>query len=98
MSKTALRIDADGTETILIATGKAFTLEELQRAVGGYIELVRLRDGRQMYCDEDAKRKAPSLAINDRATALFHAAGGVPWDVVLGPVVIIGKTRGKRAP
>lgn len=43
-------------ETVSPANGTAFTLEELQKIVGGYIEALYLHDGRIMFLNEDGKR------------------------------------------
>lgn len=63
------------------------TLPELQKAVGGYIEGVRLADGRMMYCNEDGK--AQGLPVNEEATILGRAAGISSFDVVVGNVVVL---------
>lgn len=53
--------------------GKNYTLKELQTAVGGYIEVVRLGpSGRCLVINEEGKLM--QLPFNMRATALFHHA------------------------
>lgn len=37
--------------------GKAFTLEEAQAMVGGYIEVVHLKDNDILVCDEEGRLK-----------------------------------------
>ena len=50
----AYLIDTDGSEKeVLPETGNRFTLDELQKLVGGYVITVRLNDGYKMYVDED---------------------------------------------
>lgn len=62
-------------------------LSDMQAAVGGYIEPVRIPDG-QMYVDEDGKMKG--LAPNLRATAVANH-----WfDPLCGPVLVLGSTDG----
>lgn len=65
MKKKAFVIDVDGTETpIKPKNGKTFTLAEIQAAIGGgYVEMVRLPDGRMMFVDEDGlmKRLVPNM-------------------------------------
>ena len=71
-------IKIDGTEEELTDT----SLESLQKAVGGYIERVRLGDGQDLIVDEDAKfRRKP---INEKATALAY-------QVIAGDVVVCEK-------
>jgi hypothetical protein len=77
---------AGGVEEIRPAHGRTFVLGELQAFVGGFIEVVRARDGRWLVINEDGKRL--ELARNLQATALYHQAGGVPWDVVVGDVLL----------
>ncbi len=52
--------------------GTDFSLEELQAIVGGYIEVVSLRDGRLIVCDEEGKLKGKER--NNKATDIFQAA------------------------
>ncbi len=56
-------------------------LDALQKAVGGYIAAVRLRDGRTMYVDEDGIAKG--LTLNREASDL----AGIP---LFGTAVVIG--------
>jgi hypothetical protein len=80
----------DGTDRAIDPhSGRSFALTELYRHLAcDTVELVRLKDGRSMFIDEDAKGKAPLPAPNARATTLLHEAGGLPWDVVLGPALV----------
>ena len=66
-------IKVDGSDQeVHPADGKAFTLEELQGFVGGYIE--RLQVGfREMYLNEEGKLH--KLPLNRRATDLARMAG-----------------------
>jgi len=65
----AILIKPDGTETkVTPANGKTFTLKELQKHVGGYVEPIRLSPGQIMLVGEDGK--AEMLADNHKATAL----------------------------
>lgn len=52
--------------------GTDFSLEELQAIVGGYIEVVSLRDGRLICCDEEGKLKGKDR--NHKATDILQAA------------------------
>jgi len=69
------------------ATGDAFTLQELQGIVGGYLEALRAPDDRVMFLNEDGKRL--ELPRNDKATALGWAAGTLStFDVIVGDVIV----------
>jgi hypothetical protein len=77
---------AGGVDKVLPANGRAFSLAELQAVVGGYIEVVRALDGMWLVLNEDGKRL--ELPRNDLATGTYIAAGGVPWDVIVGDVLL----------
>ncbi len=79
-------IKASGEKSDFIpATGKRFTLEELQKAVGGYIEIMYLKD-RVMIMNEEAKLK---VGMNPNAAATELASGKIgSWEVILGDIVL----------
>lgn len=82
-------IKAYGTtgQTVLPADGTVFTLEELQKIVGGYIEALYLRDGRLMFVNEDGKRLG--LPPNPLADIIAHQQTGIADnDFIVGNVVI----------
>lgn len=60
------------------------TLEELQAAVGGYIEVVTLSDGNLMIIDEEGKlkHKEPNHVATERA---FPFGG----DTIVGEAVVL---------
>ena len=61
----------DGSVEDYPPAGKTYTLEELQKAVGGYIEIVHPGDGRYlMVVNEEGKLHG--LPPNPRATALYE--------------------------
>lgn len=64
-------------------------LDFLQKAVGGYVEVVGL-DGATMWLWEEAKLQEKVPPQNPLATRLLHEAGGMPWDMVVGTAVITG--------
>lgn len=68
--------------------GKPFTLPELQRLVGGYIEVLALGDGRLMVLNEDGKRL--QLPVNLNATVLMRDRIQ-PGDFIVGDVVICSR-------
>lgn len=60
----------DGRVEEIHPAGATWALEELQTLVGGYIEVVRTRDGRWMVVDEEGlKKRKPE---NEKATALYR--------------------------
>tara|TARA_E500000305_G_scaffold99272_1_gene91367 strand:+ start:646 stop:897 length:252 start_codon:yes stop_codon:yes gene_type:complete len=58
------------------------SLEELQAAVGGYIEMVRTNNVGYMYCNEEGKLQG--LPVNRAATSMIDFD-----DVVVGDVVVM---------
>ena len=82
----ALLYKADGTEeAVRPKDGRKFTLEELQRMVGGYIEVVPLSEGRLMVLNEEGKLKG--LPMNRAASvfALPHIGTG---DFIVGDALV----------
>ena len=78
-------IHVDGTrEPYPPADGHLYTLEELQKAIGGgWIEIVKTRDGRLMVLDEEGKLKG--FPVNRVATGLYqHGA----QDPIVGDVLV----------
>ena len=67
--------------------GKTFSLKELQTLVGGYIEVIALRDGKLMVLNEEGKLEG--LAVNEVATEFAQSAGIHPADVIVGNVVVM---------
>jgi len=51
------------------------SLEELQKLVGGYIEVQTLRNGDSLVINEEGMMQ--NLPINKEATTLFQANGGI---------------------
>jgi hypothetical protein len=85
----ALLIQADGTTQEVQPQGKHFTLQDLQRLVGGYIEFIHLTDGRWLAMDED--RKLKGLPVNIHAAAL----AALPGDFLVGPAVVLSAAERK---
>jgi hypothetical protein len=72
-----LVIQPDGTYEQKETKKKELSLEQLQKLVGGYIELVHVKyKGRryEAYVNEEGKLK--NMPFNPKATALYHAAFG----------------------
>jgi hypothetical protein len=62
-------ISANGGEKVVMpANGTDFKLREVQKMVGGYVEVVRLRDGRIMLVDEEGLLKG--LPLNRAASRM----------------------------
>lgn len=71
-------IKVDGTRVPLTDT----SLEALQAAVGGYIEIVKVGKGKLLVMDEEGKMKGKP--VNDTASKLY----GYQHDHIVGDVVI----------
>jgi len=64
-------------------------LASFQHLVGGQVQVVPLNvPGTDLWCNEDTT--GLGLAVNARATALYHAAGGMPGVDVLGDTFVTG--------
>jgi len=81
---------ADGTiETIQPANGINFSLGELQTLVGGYIEIVRTKDGQFLVCDENGKVSEQPKHINLLATHMYRYGAHDPivGDALVGTLL-----------
>lgn len=67
------------------ANGSDFSLQEVQAIVGGYVELVRLWDGRIMLINEEGKLEG--LPLNAEATRLFLVERD-GYDVIAGDALV----------
>lgn len=63
-------LKTDGTSVEYTPQGKYFTLEELQKAVGGYIEIVPIDKEYSLVVNEEGKLMG--LPINEVATRLYR--------------------------
>ena len=64
------------------------TLKDAQKFIGGYVERVKLVDGRRMLVDEDAQLKKSK--INKEATDIFNKSGTSPFMYnIFGNVIVI---------
>lgn len=83
---TLVKENGDKVE-ISPANGKMFELEEVQKLVGGYIEIIHLGKGDVMIIDEEGKLK--NKTINSVATIVAHMRHAInPFDCIVGDVVI----------
>lgn len=65
------------------------TLEDLQKAVGGYIEAIPLGSDSSAYINEEGKLRR--LPLNPVATAIAHRKNSLRLnDFIVGPMVILG--------
>lgn len=93
----AILIPARGEpRSVSPANGRSFTLQELQRYVGGYIEILRtefvIQDNKEplvAFLNEDGK--GLGLSRNGYASAMFHKSLG-PGDYIVGDVVLCTAT------
>lgn len=74
-------IKVDGTEVVL----PDVSLETLQKAVGGYIQIVPTNDGRLLVLDEEGKLK--EKPVNATGTKLTRGVVA-DWDLIVGDVVV----------
>ena len=65
--------------------GKTFALTEMQEIVGGYVEPIRLNDGRMIIVDEDGKSKGK--AVNIPATNILRR-DHVTTDYIVGTAIV----------
>jgi hypothetical protein len=66
-------IAGEQPKTLNPENGTTFTLEELQKAVGGYIEVIHLADGRVMVLNEEGRLHG--LPFNANATRVLSDVG-----------------------
>jgi hypothetical protein len=96
----AILIEPSGQEReVSPPNGKRFTLEQMYQVLGHGCDIVQYIDLRgrkfrgqtghfQMWLDEEGKLRSPRQPRNEKATELFHSAGGFYSDFVVGPVLI----------
>ena len=65
--------------------GRTFELEEMQEIVGGYVEPIRLKDGRMIIVDEDGKSK--DKAVNIPATNILRR-DHYTTDYIVGTAIV----------
>jgi hypothetical protein len=80
----ATLIKSNGEETNVLPKNKTdFQLTELQKFVGGLIEIVKTKDGRTMVINEEGKIN--DLPINQKASELYQYN---EFDFIAGDVLI----------
>lgn len=65
--------------------GKTFALTEMQEIIGGYVEPIRLTDGRMIIVDEDGKSK--NKAVNIPATNILRR-DHYTTDYIVGTAIV----------
>ena len=65
--------------------GKTFALTEMQEIIGGYVEPIRLNDGRMIIVDEDGKSK--DKAVNSPATNILRR-DHYTTDYIVGTAIV----------
>ena len=65
--------------------GKTFALTEMQEIIGGYVEPIRLNDGRMILVDEEGKSK--SKAVNIPATNILRR-DHYTTDYIVGTAIV----------
>lgn len=65
---------------------KDFSLEELQKIIGGHIQIVKTKRGKLMVINEEGKLLR--LQKNRKATDLYEYGG---TDIIVGDVLVIDK-------
>ena len=65
--------------------GTTFELEEMQKIIGGYVEPIRLNDGRMIIVDEDGKSK--DKAVNIPATNILRR-DHYTTDYIVGTAIV----------
>ena len=68
-----IKATADKPEVVTPANGKIFTLAEMQKYVGGYIEALHLNNGLIMWLNEEGKLKGLPYNIAASYIALSHS-------------------------
>lgn len=86
LKNKAVQIKTDGTNvSVLPENGTDFTLEELQKMVGGYIEIISLGKV-DMVVNEEGRIKG--LSLNPTATLIAKRLLGCSVAPIMGDVVI----------
>lgn len=90
MKTKALWLKANGTQkTVSPKNGKTFSLDELKKFVGGYIEIVTVKfDGKDYLMVVNEEGKLNGLPYNEAATELYQTSFWGDCDCILGDALI----------
>lgn len=81
-------IKTDGTvREVKPSNGKSFSLEELQRFVGGYIEIISLPNGNKICVNEEGK--IAYLPPNERATEIWKKEYPDRDELIVGDILLV---------
>ena len=84
MTPTSFTVTPDGTVTPYPPdNGTHFTLGEMQEAVGGYVQSIKMGDGRLMLVNENGL--LTGLSRNVMATAHFGAGANIVGTILVCP-------------
>lgn len=84
----AIYINVSGFELdVFPDNGEKFTLEELQKLVGGYVERIAMPDGQAMYVNDEGKLN--DLPYNTKATMKLKTHGLIQDDYIVGDAVVL---------
>lgn len=85
--RVATIIYEDGTtKEVSPKNGTDFQLEEMQKVVKGYIDIIRMGDGKIMVINDEGKFECE---YNQRATEIAHSYGALfPGDYIGGNVIL----------
>lgn len=91
--KKAVWIKADGEQIdVQPRNGKTFELDELQAFVGGYIEILYIKNNKFMVVNEEGKLNG--LDVNAIGTHIWNDHSDVPhaFDPVVGDVLVCSRS------
>lgn len=85
--KTAIVLSPNGQSSVVSPdNGNDFSLEQAQSIVGGYVEVIPLKNGKIMILNEEGKLK--DLTLNRQATDLAHESYLPADDYIVGHVIV----------
>jgi len=88
MKGTAKLMKTNGEILEVIPVGEKFTLQEIQTAVGGYIEMgPRVLAGHTLFVCDNGRNEGK--CINIKATALQQLASGRPRPPIVGDAILV---------
>lgn len=82
--------------TVAPPDGKFFSLKQLQDYVGGYIELIFLRDGSNRVMVVNEEGKLHGLPSNPIASNVLHNAKSLGEDFIVGDALLCDRVPGEH--
>lgn len=86
--RKAVIIKSNGTSEVVEMPSADKELKFLQDAVGGYVQVVTLREGLNIWVNEEGKLNR--LPYNNTATIIWSAFFGDNTDIMVGDVIFTG--------